>query len=370
MSDNVLKYQCPRCTGPMHFDIEKQLLVCDYCESEYPESYFLQEEADKERTDETSSDEKKDDSQVDWKLEGYLDNSEVLEEQRGFVCTSCGAEVVSDGNTVSTECMYCGNPIVFTDKVEGMVKPDLVIPFQVDKEKAQKTLKAFYNKKILLPKAFKDENRIRKIAGMYVPFWLFSGTGEGRISGTATKVSTYTQGEYEVTKTKYYNVSREGNMGFEKIPVDASRKMEDNYMDGLEPFHYDDLKPFSTTYMAGFFADKFDVSVKECATRAKRRVVNSTESALKNTISGYSNVTINNNYVSLSDEDVKYALLPVWMLNTKFEDKMYHFAINGQTGKVSGDLPIDKKKQKCLFWGITGVSYVVLALLSFVIFLS
>ena len=357
MSDAMLKYQCPKCTGPMHFDTSIQMVVCDYCDAQFPESYFQPDEPA------TPTEE------VDWKIEGNVKKNEVMEEQSGFICTSCGAEVVSDGNTAATECMYCGNPIVLTDNVSGMVKPDMVLPFKIDKAEAEKMLKGFYNKKFLLPSAFKDNNRIRKIAGMYIPFWLFSGKGDGYLYMDGQTSRTTREGDYKVTTTKHYDVRRAGTVDFTNIPVDASEKMEDNYMDGLEPYDYSELKEFSPSYMAGFFADKFDVSVEDCTERAKVRVLSSTKESMRATVKGYSSVVETGSNIQFVTDDVRYAMLPVWMLNTKFEDKMYHFAINGQTGKVSGDLPIDKNKKRLLQIALTAACYIPLVIIACNIFL-
>ncbi len=354
MSDQVLKYQCPACTGPMRFDSAKQMVVCDYCGSEYSESYFENEVEETEK--------------VDWKIQGNVKEEEVLEHQTGFTCTSCGAEIVSDGNTAATECMYCGNPIVLTDHISGMVKPDFVLPFKIDKNEAERKLKNFYNKKILLPSAFKDKNRIKKIAGMYVPFWLFSGKGDGYLHMEGTTSTTRREGDYKITTTRHYDVSRAGTVDFQRIPVDSSKKMEDNYMDGLEPYDYSELKDFAPSYMAGFFADKFDVSLDECTPRVKVRVENSTKEALRATVKGYSSVSEISSGIDFVTEEVKYAMLPVWMLNTKYEDIMYHFAINGQTGKVSGDLPIDKMKKRILQAVLTVACYIPLAMIAYNIF--
>ena len=365
MADTMLRYQCPKCTGPMHFDTGKQMVICDYCESEYPESYFAEKE---KKTSDAEISEK--DEQVDWSKEGFVrEKEESMGQQCGFTCSSCSAEVISDGNTAATECMYCGNPIVLTDNVTGIMKPDMVIPFKLDKKAAEEKLLGFYNKKILLPKAFKDANRIKKIVGMYVPFWLFSAKGVGDIAFTGETSSSRRSGDYVITTTKHYVINREGSLDFVKIPVDASLKMEDNYMDGLEPYNYADLKEFSPSYMAGFFADKFDVDVEECGIRAIKRVKNTTRQSLKDTVKGYSNVRVSTENLSMEDRVVNYAMLPVWMLNTKYNDKMYHFAINGQTGKVSGDLPIDKKRKRAIFWLSVLAGYVPLALLSFLLFL-
>ena len=359
MAENMLKYQCPACGGPVHFDVGTQMIVCEHCDRKYPKDIF------NEQTSEETSDSAE---RVDWRVEGVVTEHEFMEEQAGFICTSCGAEVVSDGNTAATECMYCGNPIVLTDNVSGMVKPDLILPFKIDKEQAEKMLKSFYDKKLLLPSTFKDKNRIKKIAGMYVPFWLFSGKGGGFLHMDGRTSTTRRDGDYEVTTTKHYDVRRAGTVDFENIPVDASEKMEDNYMDGLEPYDYSGLEDFSPSYMAGYFADKFDVSVDDCARRAEIRVVNSTKNAMRDTVTGYSAEHEIGSDIRLVAEDVRYALLPVWMLNTKYNNKMYHFAINGQTGKVSGDLPIDIIKKRILQLVLTALAYIPLALIAYNIF--
>ncbi len=352
MSDTMLKYQCPACGAPLSFSAEKQLLKCESCESEFSKDLFAEHanpnaQATAEGTQQTSTD------KIDWSTASVSQNHENAANQPGFNCTSCGAEVISDGVTVATECMYCGNPVVMTNNISGMATPDLVIPFRIEKSRAEAILKEFYKGKPLLPNAFSSANRIKKISGVYVPFWLFSCTGGGNMTFNATKVNRWSDSNYNYVHTKYYEVSRSGQLGFNKIPVDASTKMSDDYMDGIEPFNYQDLVPFSPMYMAGYFADKFDVSVDDCSHRANERVINSTESAFASTVQGYSTVTKQFSNIQMHGDNIDYALLPVWMLNTKYEDKMYQFAINGQTGQVSGELPIDKMKLLKYRIGIT-----------------
>ncbi len=356
MSEEMLKYQCPACGAPLHYSAEKQLLICDSCDSEFPEDTFKTENPEETVTEDVQ--------EIDWNVEGYVKEKPVMEDQYGFSCTSCGAEVVSDSHTVATECMYCGNPIVMQDNISGMVTPDVVIPFQINQEKAEEMLRNFYKKKPLLPDSFTKGNRLSKIKGMYVPFWLFSCTGEGAISFNATKVRRWSDSDYNYTCTEYYDVYRSGQLGFHQIPVDASTKMDDRYMDGIEPFDYTHLAEFSPMYMAGYFADKFDVSVEESTERANNRVLASTESAFKDTVIGYSTVTKKNASLRMSGDDIKYALLPVWMLNTTYEGKMYQFAINGQSGQVAGELPIDKGK--LLKWriGLTVAAMIPIAAIS------
>ena len=103
---------------------------------------------------------------------------------------------------------------------------------------------------------------------------------------------------------------------------------------------------FQTAYLAGYLADKYDVTAEDCKVRANDRIRTATEDAFASTTAGYATVFPENTNIHLKDSRVRYALLPVWMLTTRYQDKLYTFAMNGQTGKMVGNLPIDWK----LFW--------------------
>lgn len=164
---------------------------------------------------------------------------------------------------MATECPYCGNPAIIKERVSGSLRPDYIIPFRLDRQAAKDTLKKFYKGKLLLPKAFRRENTIDKLQGVYVPFWLFDCDANGTVHFNTTRVSSWRSGDYLYTKTSHFLVIRGGKMAFEKIPVDASEKMDDSYMDSLEPFDYRSLTDFGTAYLSGFLADRFDVSAKD-----------------------------------------------------------------------------------------------------------
>ena len=144
-------------------------------------------------------------------------------------------------------------------------------------------------------------------------------------------------------------------MRFTRVPVDGSSKMPDDYMDSIEPFHYEELTPFSTAYLPGYFADKYDVSAEDSIHRVDERVRNTMERCLRDTVLGYETVLERNKHVHLNHGQVKYALLPVWLLSTKWNNQNYLFAMNGQTGKFVGDLPIDPKKRWRHFGTVYGI---------------
>ena len=216
------------------------------------------------------------------------------------------------------------------------------------KKEAIEKLKMHYKGRPYLPKSFKDDNHIEEIQGVYVPFWMFDGKASGEASYKATTSKVYEKGDEEITETRHYEVSRAGSIGFEKIPVDASSKMPDDHMDSIEPYDYSGLKEFSTAYLPGFLADKYDVSVKDSQKRADTRCASTLEDALRGTVTGYDSCTLEHKQIDLKRGKVHYALLPVWMLHTKWNGQDFLFAMNGQTGKMVGDLPTSKGK----FWGL------------------
>ena len=146
---------------------------------------------------------------------------------------------------------------------------------------------------------------------MYVPFWLFDGGAEGEVDYKAANSRTYRDDDYEVTETDHYDVHRGGSIAFEKIPVDASSKMPDDHMDSIEPFDYTQMQPFSTAYLPGYLADKYDVTVDDSRARADRRSRETLENALRETVTGYGTCVTDRTDIRLHRGKVHYALLPV-----------------------------------------------------------
>lgn len=344
MPAQTVNYQCPACMGPLHFSGETGKLQCDYCGSQYDPAEIekLYEKKEDAATEAFQQAEAVPD-EFSWTPEGM----------RAYSCPSCGAEVVCDETTAATSCPYCGNPTVVPGQLGGMLKPDYIIPFKLDKNAAISALKKYYRRKKFLPRAFSGNNHITKIQGVYVPFWLFNGTATGDIRGEANQVSTWTEGDYKITEVEEYRILREGEAQFQRIPVDGSTKMPDAHMDSIEPFDYGELTDFSTAYLPGFLAEKYDVDKNESQSRATERMEESLSGLLDNTIEGYSTHRITGKHIHFEKVGAKYALLPVWMLHTKWQNQDYLFAMNGQTGKLIGDLPVSKGKFAAWMAGIS-----------------
>lgn len=344
----LIEYECPCCGGMVEFDSSIQKLKCPYCDTEYDIDALQGYEEDKkaEAPDE-----------MNWEEPGSSRWTE--EEQDGvqvYVCQSCGGEIICDQTTAATKCPYCENNVVVKGKLEGDLKPDYVIPFKLDKKAAKEGLKRHFEGKRLLPKVFKDENHIDEVKGVYVPFWLFDANADGTARYKATHIRTWTDSKYRYKETSFFSVVRGGKMEFAKIPVDGSTKMADDLMESLEPYNFSEAVDFQTAYLAGYLADRYDVNAEESVARANERIRKSTERELASTVIGYSAVIPESCNVKLSDSQVKYALYPVWILNTTWNDRQYTFAMNGQTGKFVGNLPTDKKAYWRYFGLISGIA--------------
>lgn len=356
---NLQDFKCPCCSGAIEWNSNAQKMKCPYCETEFEMEAInaLNESAMAEQPDD-----------IKWDTEaGEQWSGGEAQNMAVYVCESCGAEIVTDQTTAATTCPYCDNNIVMRGNLAGELKPDLVIPFKLDKKAAKE---GFYNHlkgKRLLPKIFKDENHIDEIKGVYVPFWLFDADANANIKYLATRISTWSDSEYIYEKTSYYNILRGGSLSFSNIPADGSSQMDDALMDSIEPFNMNEAVDFNTAYLSGYLADKYDVSADDNIERANLRIKNSTEEAFRKTVQGYATVVKQSSSVSTTNGKTKYALFPVWILNTTYQGQKYTFAMNGQTGKFVGNLPICKKT----FFKYLGLSFagcsVVASLISYLV---
>lgn len=365
MPTQVTNYQCPACTGPLHYSAKSGKLACDYCGSSFDvaeiEALYARKEAEAAAA-KHAADAKAEAAQAA-KAEaaeaaaasGGWDTSDLSRDWgaeadglRVYSCPSCGAELICDQSTAATACPYCGNPAIVPGQFSGALRPDYILPFRLSKDDAVQALRAHYKGKPFLPRSFTSANHIEQIQGVYVPFWLFDGGAEGAASYRASNTNVYETGDYEITETRHYHVVRAGSLAFEKIPVDASSKMPDDHMDSIEPFDYAQLRPFSTAYLPGYLADKYDVTIDDSRDRTDTRCRETLAQALRDTVTGYGACVTEREDIALRRGKVHYALLPVWMLSTKWHGQDFLFAMNGQTGKLVGDLPTDRGR----FWGM------------------
>lgn len=334
---DVQEFKCPQCGGKLEFDAATQQMLCPFCGGSFdPKAIPNPQQTDSPQWQS---------AQQDWSD----DEAGTL---KTYLCDSCGGEILTEATTAATACPYCGNPVVMTDRVSGTLRPDYVIPFKVTEEEAKKALKTFACKHRFAPNRFRRENTLKEIRGVYVPFWLFDSSVYASVQFEGKKVRTWTEGNYDCREISYYDVIRAGDMRFENIPVDGSTKMPDDLMNSIEPFSFAEAVDFKTSYLSGFLADKYDVDMQDCMKCAAERTRTSAQGALTGTVTGYSSVSVKHSEMQIKPERSKYALYPVWLLNTQFRGQTYRFAMNGQSGKFIGNLPISRAKLAVLFGSV------------------
>ena len=326
----ITEQKCPCCGGGVQFDSGTQKLKCPYCDTEF-------------EIDQLSNETAREADSISWAAQENQWSPNETDGMCVYVCNSCSGEIVADSTTGATKCPYCDNPVVMKGQFSGALRPDMVIPFKLDKNTAKEALKKHISTKKFVPKSFLSGNRLEEIKGVYVPHWLFTCDAVGNANYKAKKVKKWSDTNYDYTETSYFDVYRSGSISFDNIPVDGSTKMPDDLMESVEPFDLSQAVDFNTAYLAGYLADKYDVTAEESMPRANERIRQSIIDSFKETVKGYDDVENQGANMNVVNGLYKYALYPVWILNTKWNGEKYTFAMNGQTGKFVGNIPTDKK---------------------------
>jgi DNA-directed RNA polymerase subunit RPC12/RpoP len=355
MAQQILEYKCPCCSGIIEFDSGLQQMKCPYCDTTFDPAALIE-------MDEALNNPQPD--QMEWETPQNEFSAEELSGMNVYSCKSCGGEIVTDATTGATHCPFCGNPVVLTGAFSGALKPDFVIPFKVSKEQAKEALKNYAKGKKLVPKFYTSESHLEEIKGVYVPYWLYSADVDAQFNFRATQTRMWRTGDRQFTETSHFRLERQGGLSFENVPVDGSTKVDDTMMESLEPYDLSEMIPFQTAYLSGYFADKYDVDAEAGVERANERIRSSTASAFQQTVGGFIAPVAETSSIRFLNNTCHYALLPVWLLNTTYEGKLYPFAMNGQTGKLVGDLPVGKKEYWKRYLVSAGVCAVIVFLIS------
>lgn len=350
----VLEYKCPCCNAGLIFGEDVQRLKCEYCDNEFDlETVRAVQQSDRSAQDQTFGWEEADN-------EFWAPEEEAA--IRSFQCPNCAGTILTDEETAATFCPYCDNPTILPSRLSGTYRPDGVIPFKTSKEDAKAAFLSLCKGKPLLPKGFTEEQRLERITGMYVPFWLYDCMADFDGSYKATRIHRWSDSRFHYTRTDHFLLRRAADAQFSGIPMDASSKMDDTFMESIEPYDYGQIEKFDMAYLSGYFADKYDVPSKEGQPRIRMRVETTIRDNVQGTVLGYSTAVPTSWQVNISHSKAKYVLLPVWILNTSYRGKLYTFAMNGQTGKMTGTLPCCPRKTALWSAGIFCAAFAVATL--------
>lgn len=363
----VISHKCPNCDGPLLFDPKTQKFHCEYCLSVFTEPEV--EAYEKKLADLGQRNDSGTKPETTVVPPGPDAHSETDQPMDLFSCPSCGAEIVTDTTTAATYCYYCHNPVVLTGRVSGKFLPQSVLPFAIEKDEAVTQFLAWARKKKFIPKDFFNKDQVEMLTGIYFPYWVVDAKLSGSLRANANSVTVWRTGDYEYTQTKKYRVYREGNMTFKELVKNALQKnAKVKMVESVQPFPMEKAVPFKTQYLAGFQAEKRDLEFETLQQDIHNELKQYSSHLLQDTISGYTTVYNNQVNLDLDGETHQYVLLPVWLLTYRNDNgtddskKLYYFAMNGQSGKLSGKLPVDKTKLTLFSLGI-GVAVFLLVLL-------
>lgn len=347
MNNGTVAYKCPSCGAPLSYSTETHDFACEFCGS-----HFTKQTLDKPMEGSTEETFPRDEESPE---EAAEKQRRFGDENRLYMCPSCGASVITDSELdASAECYYCHSPVVLSGRLSGEFRPNLIIPFKKTRSEA---ITQFNNwiakKKFFLAKGFGSPESLNKIQGIYIPFWLADCGVEGKITADCFKhVSRIRKGDYTyVTEAKSF-VVREGSMVFRRVPADASSRADDALMDSIEPFDYSKLEPFDMSYLSGHSAQRYDVDKEQVFPRINTRVLEAAEESIRASIVGYDRVNVISKDIKINNLNYKQAMFPMWFLTFFYKNKLYYFAMNGQTGKFGGLLPINKGKLALFAFGI------------------
>ncbi len=342
----TVTYKCPNCDGGLLFDPESQKFHCEYCNSS-----FTREELEQAPGDQDAAD-----SRPGTSRESDDFDSHAVE----YVCPSCGAEVVVEDTTAATYCYYCHNPVVLSGRVSGKFRPQRVVPFRIPQKEVEEKFLHWCKKKRFMKRDFFSQSQREKLTGVYLPFWMLDCSTKAWMRARGNKVRSWRSGNTQYTETEEYELIREGDIDFANLPLAALNRKEMELTRGIAPYDMKQAQDFSMAYLSGFQAEKRNLEKEQVEPEAQKQLREYSEAVLRDTIVGYSGVTVQQMDHRNTWEKWRYTMLPVWVMTYRYREKDYYYAMNGQTGKVCGQVPLSWGRLAVLFGAVTAVAFAIL----------
>ena len=312
--------QCPRCGGRVIFDIQHQYLQCSYCGATMPVETYSQNNA------------------AQYSSDTYNANL--------YTCRSCGAELVAPDEQTVAYCAYCGGEAFLNEKNTPMTRPQRIIPFRKSKDEAKRLFADKLKNKFYVPKTLKQAEFLDTFHGIYLPYWNIEARipdHEIRLTGTRS----YTQGKYDYKEDYAIEADVGGNVS--GLTYDASAAFDDTIANEIAPFERRDERTFAEGYLAGFYSDRPTASPELYYDEAGQVVV---ESVYKEVEQYTKKIHVQRPeqeegrraQIGMTDLRTSISLFPVWFLTWRKGDRVAYSVMNGQTGKMAMDIPVDRRK--------------------------
>lgn len=330
----TITYKCKNCSSNLKYDPASGNFDCEYCGS----AFELHE--------------------LDYILKNEREE-EFQAQARLYNCPSCGAEIFTEQTTSATFCVYCHNPVVLSDRLSGDYLPDNVVPFKIPREQVEERLLAWCKKKRFIMSDFFSTAQMGKLTGVYFPFWVADGDADVSVRKTGTKVRVWRVGDIEYTETSTYKIVREGNVIFNDYIINALPQEHTYILEGVQPYSQKNAEPFTMAYLSGFMAEKRSLERTGAEPALEKAVRDFSAKLVDSTIFGYTSLRTESGAVTPKNSEWSYVLMPAWVLTYSYKGKEYYFALNGDSGKVAGSVPLSVKKLSllmgCLAFGISAL---------------
>ena len=311
-------YECPNCGGNLKFDIESQDLHCKACNT-HMDPYSFSKEKDAEESQE-----------YDVTI---------------FTCPQCAGEIYSTDETAAAFCTFCGASTILDSRLTKEKRPKYILPFQKTKEDCKQAYFKTISRAWFAPRELKDPKYVDGFRGIYMPYWLYDMNIKGRTAFPGTK--SYRRGDYDITK--HYNIEGDIDCEYNGISYDASAAFSDSISQRLAPFDTKKMKPFTPAFLSGFYADVADVDeeiYRKSATDFVKERLSSylREDKTMRSYHAFNDVDKLKRYMNIAGQQEEAAMFPVWFMSYRKGNRVAYATVNGQTGKVVADLPVDPVK--------------------------
>ncbi len=313
-------YECPNCGGNLKFDIPSQQLKCEHCLT-LKDPYEVVKDSDAEES-----------SAFDVTV---------------FTCPQCGGEILSTDTSAAEFCSFCGASTILDSRISREKRPSRIIPFKRTKEDCKKAYIARLKRAPFAPDELKDEKCIDSFRGIYIPYWSYHISQKGEVSLKGEK--SYRRGNY--TYTDHYDLGGYLDAGYDQLSYDASSSFDDNISKQIAPFDGRDRQVFTPSFLSGFYADTSDVDSSLYKDDALQ-IANTTSYGRIRQTPAFSDLTLScdKNSFAMTTSLHTYCgtpervMYPVWFMSYRKDGRVAYATVNGQSGKVAADLPVDLKK--------------------------
>lgn len=348
-------YRCPNCGNVLEYDVKSGLMCCSYCGSVFgvndaiasEEDAVVFQDAPVTKTENSpvqyvSEDINASIAQGEYSMEQPV--VEDLMEMKIYHCTSCGADIMVSDVEVSTFCSFCGLPSIIFDRISQERKPQKILPFKLSKGQALDVIQERFAKNKYISDEVKNIS-VDKIYGIYIPYWIYNSRMEKDV--TVHYYQKSTKEDFEIGLSGKENLS---------VILDASRNLPDELSARLDPFPLHDFENFKPAYLSGFYAERYDVGSnvreKEAETLIKKLMDYKiyTDYCMKQSLKK-SQLPMSSLKYDWEDEsyklnNVQYALVPIYFVTIRQNNRKMLVLVNGSTGKIVTNVPIDDEKVK------------------------